>query len=125
MPTKFVELILKFNPNLAKAAELNSVSGPKRHLQMKNEFGLDETQFSAIDEVYQQLKSQAVLQGERLIALEQHLGSGFRNRIITDAMLHKIQNAIAETKSELRYVHLASLLRMLEALSEEKVRPIL
>ena len=98
-----MELILKFNPNLAKTAELNSVSGPKRHLQMKNEFGLDETQFSAIDEVYQQLKSQAVLQGERLIALEQHLGSGFRNRIITDAMLHKIQNAIAETKSELRY----------------------
>ena len=71
------------------------------------------------------MKNQAVLQGERLIDLEQHLGSGFRNRTITDAMLHKIQNAIAETKSELRYVHLASLLRILEVLSEEQVRPIL
>ena len=71
------------------------------------------------------MKSQAVLQGERLIALEQHLGSGFRNRTITDAMLRKILNAIAETKSELRYVHLASLLRILEVLSEEQVRPIL
>ena len=59
------------------------------------------------------MKSQAELQGERLIALEQHLGSGFRNRTITDAMLRKILNAIAETKSELRYVHLAALLGML------------
>ena len=65
MPTKFVELILKFNPNLAKAAELNSVSGPKRHLQMKNEFGLDETQFSAIDEVYQQLKKPSRIAGRK------------------------------------------------------------
>ena len=106
----------------AKAAELNGVPGPKHLLQMKNEIGLDETQYSAINEVYHQMKSQAVLQGERLIALEQHLGSGFRNRTITDVMLRKTLNGIAETKSELRYVHLAAHLRMLEVLSEEQIR---
>lgn len=101
---------------------MKGVSGPKHLLQMKNEIGLDERQYSAIDEVYQQLNSQAVLQGERLIALEHHLGSGFRNRTITDAMLRIILNAFAETKSELRYVHLTAHLRMLEVLSEEQVR---
>ena len=106
----------------AKAAELNGVPGPKHLLQMKNEIGLDETQYSSINEVYHQMKSQAVLQGERLIALEQHLGSGFRNRTITDVMLRKTLNGIAETKSELRYVHLAAHLRMLEVLSEEQIR---
>ena len=106
----------------AKAAELNGVPGPQHLLQMKNEIGLNEMQYSAINEVYQQMKSQAVLQGERLIALEQHLGSGFRDRTITDAMLRNTLNAIAETKSELRYVHLAAHLRMLEVLSEEQIR---
>ena len=106
----------------AKAAELNGVPGPKHLLQMKNEIGLDETQYSAINEVYHQMKSQAVLQGERLIALEQHLGSGFRHRTITDVMLRKTLNGIAETKSELRYVHLAAHLRLLEVLSEDQVR---
>ena len=117
-----VELRRRHGWGQAKAAELKGVSGPKHLLQMKNEIGLDETPYSAIDEVYQQLKSQAELQGERLIALEHHLGSGFRNRTITDAMLRTILNAFAETKSELRCVHLTAHLRMPEVLSEEQVR---
>ena len=107
---------------LAKAAELNGVPGPIHLLEMKNEIGLDEAQRSAIGTIYRRMKSRAIHHGERLIDLERRLESGFRNRTITDALLRTSLSAIAETKKELRYVHLAAHIETLKILSEKQVR---
>ena len=107
---------------LAKAAELNGVPGPIHLLEMKNEIGLDEAQRSAIGAIYRRMKSRAIIHGERLIDLERRLESGFRNRTITDVLLRDSLSAIAETKKELRYVHLAAHIETLKILSEKQIR---
>ena len=107
---------------LAKAAELNGLPGPIHLLEMKDKIGLDTTQHSAITTIYRRMKSRAVLHGERLIDLERRLESDFRNRTITDALLRASLNAIAETKKELRYVHLAAHIETLKILSEKQIR---
>ena len=107
---------------LAKAAELNGVPGPIHLLEMKDKIGLDKTQHSAITTIYRRMKSRAVLHGERLIDLERRLESDFRNRTITDSLLRTSLNAIAETKKELRYVHLAAHIETLKILSEKQIR---
>ncbi len=107
---------------LAKAAELNGVPGPIHLLEMKNEIGLDESQRSAIGAIYRRMKSRAIHHGEHLIDLERRLESGFRNRTITDALLRTSLSDIAETKKELRYVHLAAHIETLKVLSEKQIR---
>lgn len=107
---------------LAKAAELNGVPGPIHLLEMKDEIALDESQRSAIDAIYRRMKSQAITHGERLIDLERRLESDFRGRTITDALLRASLSAIAETKKELRYAHLAAHIETLKILSEKQIR---
>lgn len=107
---------------LAKAAELNGVPGPIHLLEMKDEIDLNEGQRSAIGAIYRRMKSKAILHGERLIDLERRLESGFRDRTITDALLRASLSAIAETKKELRYVHLAAHIETLKVLSEKQIR---
>ena len=107
---------------LAKAAELNGVPGPIHLLEMKDEIGLDEAQRSAIGAIYRRMKSRAIHYGERLIDLERRLESGFRDRTITDALLRASLNAIADTKKELRYVHLAAHIETLKILAEKQIR---
>ncbi len=107
---------------LALAAELNGVPGPIHLLEMKDEIDLDETQHSAITAIYRRMKSRAILHGERLIDLERRLEGGFRNRTITDALLRASLNAIADTKKELRYVHLAAHIETLKILTEKQIR---
>lgn len=106
---------------LAKAAELNGVPGPAHLLEMKDEIPLDDTQVSAITKIYDQMKAQAIEQGERLIALERRLESHFQNRTVTDAILHSSLDAIAEVRKELRYIHLATHLKTPEILSEDQI----
>ncbi len=106
---------------LAKAAELNGVPGPIHLLEMKDKIDLNESQRSAINAIYRRMKSRAILHGERLIDLERRLEGGFRNRTITDALLRDSLSAIAETKKELRYVHLAAHIETLKILTEKQV----
>ena len=107
---------------LAKAAELNGVPGPLHLLEMKEEVGLDDAQRAAIRAIYRRMKGRAIRHGERLIELERRLGSGFRNRTITDALLRASLGAIAETKRELRYAHLAAHMETLKILTERQVQ---
>ena len=107
---------------LAKAAELNGVPGPVHLLEMKNDIPLDDTQVSAISKIFEQMKAQAIQQGERLIALERKLESHFQNRTITDTVLRSSLDAIAEARKELRYIHLATHLKTPEILSQDQVK---
>ncbi len=106
---------------LAKAAELNGVPGPAHLLELKDQIPLDEAQVSALVEIVEQMKAQAIQQGERLIALERELENHFQNRSITDAKLRASLDAIAEARKELRYTHLATHLKTPEILSPDQI----
>lgn len=106
---------------LAKAAELNGVPGPAHLLELKDQIPLDEAQVSALVEIFEQMKAQAIQQGERLIALERELESYFQNRSITEAKLRASLEAIAEARKELRYTHLATHLKTPDILSPEQI----
>ena len=106
---------------LAKAAELNGVPGPAHLLEMKDEIPLDETQVLAITEIYTKMKTQAIKQGEVLIALEGELEGHFQSRTITDMILRSSLEAIAGARKELRYIHLATHLQTPEILSADQI----
>ena len=106
---------------LAKAAELNGVPGPAHLLKLKDEISLSDAQVSAITEIFEGMKVQAIKQGERLITLERELENHFRNRTITGSILRSSLEAIAETRMELRYIHLATHLRTPEILSPGQI----
>lgn len=106
---------------LAKAAELNGVPGPAHLLELKDEIPLDEVQVSALTEIFERMKAQAIQQGKRLIALERELENHFRNRSITDARLRASLDGIAEARKELRYIHLATHLKTPEILSRDQI----
>jgi len=107
---------------LAKAAELNGVPGPAHLLDLKDEIALDDAQVSALTEIYERMKAQAIEQGERLITLERELESHFRNGTITDAILRSSLDDIAATRRNLRYIHLATHLQTPAILSPDQIR---
>ena len=106
---------------LAKAAELNGVPGPAHLLELKDDIPLDVLQIAAITEIFERMKTQAILQGETLIALEQELELHFQNQTITDAILLSSLDAIAATRRDLRYIHLATHLKTPEILSVDQI----
>ena len=107
---------------LAKAAELNGVPGPAHLLELKKEIALDPDQITVITELFQTMKAQAIAQGEKLIGQERQLEEMFKGGTITDASLRTSLAAIAETRRELRYIHLVTHLKTPTILSADQIK---
>jgi len=107
---------------LAKAAELNGVPGPAHLLELKDEIALDDAQVSALSQLYERMKAEAIEQGERLITLERDLEGHFRDGTITDAILRSSLDDIAAARRNLRYIHLATHLQTPAILSPDQIR---
>lgn len=106
---------------LAKAAELNGVPGPAHLLELKDEIPLSEDQVAAFSEIFATMKADAIAEGERLIAREQTLDDAFRARSVTDESLRRMLAEIEESRSALRYIHLAAHLTTPALLSEDQI----
>ena len=106
---------------LAKAAELNGLPGPAHLLEMREEIHLNDTQVTEITKIYNRMKSQAIQQGERLIALELELENQFQNRTIDNSILRSSLDAIEKVRTELRYIHLSAHLATPDILSQEQI----
>ena len=106
---------------LAKAAELNGVPGPKHLLEMQGEISLTAGQTSRIEEIYSDMKAQAIPLGNKLIEAERALNVAFAKRQIDEAGLFKLLEDIASVRKQLRYVHLAAHLQTLPVLKEEQI----
>ena len=106
---------------LAKAAELNGVPGPAHLLELSTEVGLSEAQVGAIEGVHRQMRADAIVQGERLIALEEELEAQFQSRAISADELRVLLDTGGEIRAGLRFVHLAAHLEMLEILTDEQI----
>lgn len=106
---------------LAKAAELNGVPGPVHLLEMKEEIDLSAEQIRAIEDIYVKMKQEAVPLGLELIELERELNNHFANRTITNELLRKILQKIAQVHGKLRYVHLSTHLKTPDILKSEQI----
>ena len=106
---------------LAKAAELNGLPGPAHLLELQRDISLTAAQVAAIKALHQDMQTQAIDQGERLIALEAELESHFQNRTITDAILQGFLEQIADARRNLRYIHLSAHLKTPDILSQDQI----
>lgn len=106
---------------LAKAAELNGMPGPAHLLELKDDIPLTAEQVSAIQAIYDRMRADAIAEGERLIAREQALETAFRSRTATDESLRRLLASIGESRTALRYVHLATHLSTPALLTDEQL----
>ncbi len=106
---------------LAKAAELNGVPGPVHLLQMKAEIPLTPEQIKKIEELYASMNQKAVRVGTQLIELEGTLNAHFAERTITEEILQNLLEKIGQTRTQLRYVHLATHLKTPAILTSEQI----
>jgi Spy/CpxP family protein refolding chaperone len=106
---------------LAKAAELNGMPGPAHLLEMKGSIPLTGEQVSAIQEIYERMQADAIAEGERLIARERALEAAFQSRAITDEELRHLLAKIGESRTALRYIHLAAHLSTPALLTDEQI----
>jgi len=102
---------------MAKAAELNGYPGPKHVLELSKELQLSPSQQQATEKLYQQMHEQAMLVGKKLVELESNLAASFQSRKINASSLKSQLQELADTKSELRYIHLFAHLQEAEVLT--------
>lgn len=91
---------------LALAAELNGYPGPLHVLDLAEALQLTDEQRQQVRDLTEQMKSEAVPAGEKLIARERALDQAFAGHSITPTSLSALTAQIGETQGELRAIHL-------------------
>lgn len=106
---------------LALAAELNGYPGPLHVIELRRELALNNTQTARAQALFDAMKAETILFGERLIAEEAALDRQFASHSITPASLEAMTLRIGETQAKLRAAHLRYHLTMLEVLSPDQI----
>jgi hypothetical protein len=90
-------------------------------LELKDEIPLRDDQVAAIGEIFAAMQASAIAEGERLIAREQARDDAFRARSVTDQSLRRMLAEIEESRTALRYIHLAAHLATPPLLTEAQI----
>ena len=120
-PEDIVELERGGGWGLAKVAELNGLPGPAHLLELKNEIGLTGEQLTKIQVIHDEMKSQAIEFGKKLIQLEEALEALFQSRVPTETDLKNLLTDIAQTRSQLRFIHLSAHLKTPRILTAKQI----
>ncbi len=91
---------------LALAAELNGYPGPLHALELAGQLGLSDAQRAAMQRLFDGMKAEAILLGERLVAQEAHLDRMFADRSVTPESLAAATADIGAIQGALRNTHL-------------------
>lgn len=105
----------------AKAAELNGIPGPAHILEMADKINLSDEQKKKIQRIYNEMKAEAITLGEEFIRLEEQLNAHFSGRTITQTLLEKSVQEIAQVRAKLRMVHLSTHLQTPNILTSEQI----
>lgn len=106
---------------LALAAELNGVPGPAHLLELRDELGLSSDQVAAIQAIFDQMQSEAVAVGARLIEAEETIEAAFRDGELDDVRLRVLITEAEAARSELRFIHLSRHLSTPPLLSADQI----
>lgn len=93
---------------LALPAELNGHPGPVHLLELKDELELTKGQVDAIRRIFEEMKSDAIAAGERLISAEAALSNAFAGKSPEATVLRELIAEAAQARAELRYIHLST-----------------
>jgi hypothetical protein len=106
----------------ALPAELNGLPGPAHVLELKGDLGLSAEQIAAVQEIYDEMKQEAVARGERFIEMEAALSQAFEADDLSEVDLRSHIEATEKARADLRYVHLARHLSTAKLLTEDQIR---
>jgi len=106
---------------LAKAAELNGVPGPSHIMQMKDKISLTHEQEAKVRTLFEEMQSQAIPLGKKLIQLEKNLNESFANKSVTSVLLNQQLESISIVHKELRYLHLVTHLKTPDILTSQQI----
>jgi hypothetical protein len=107
---------------LALAAELNGFPGPLHLLELADKLALSPEQRASIAALFEAMKAEAVVLGEKLIAQEAELDRLFAGRSVTPDSLRSATGAIGAIQAELRHAHLKYHLSAAALVSPEQTR---
>jgi Spy/CpxP family protein refolding chaperone len=108
---------------MAKPAELNGYPGPRHVLDAveAREFELTSGQQEQIEALYEEMRSEAIGLGEKIIDTEKALDDAFLDGTITEQDLEEKVLESADLYGRLRIVHLKYHLSMMEILTPQQV----
>lgn len=89
-----------------RAAELNGYPGPAHVLELAGELALTSDQQTETQVIFVQMEASAKELGAELVAAERALDQAFKDKVIDEASLLKLVQAIGDVESRLRAVHL-------------------
>ena len=123
LPAELVEAYLAGDGmGFAITAELNGYPGPRHVLDLADSLSLEATQHEEVAAIFDRMRANAQALGARVVAQEQALDSLFAERTITAEQLKSLLANIATIQGQLRAVHLAAHLALLDVLSEHQIR---
>ena len=106
---------------LAKAAELNGMPGPVHLLELKGQIPLTPEQVVAVTAIYERMRAEAIVEGERFIAGEEALEEAFRAGKVSEESLRAMLHDIEQSRARLRFVHLVAHLETPALLTDEQI----
>ena len=107
---------------LAKAAELNHYPGPRHVLDEASKLSLSDSQLSKTNNLFDEMKKEAVMVGEKIIFAERELDNLFLGGKVSKDQLKEKLNEIGQYRAQLRFVHLKTHLKQKKILSNHQVK---
>lgn len=106
---------------LARPAELNGAPGPAHLLELADEIGLDADQRVAVEVIRDEMRADAITEGERFVAAERALDAAFTDGVPNADMLARLVAEAGAARADLRFVHLSSHLRTMPLLTPDQI----
>lgn len=106
---------------LALAAEMNGVPGPAHLLELRDEISLSAEQVAAIQAIFDEMQSEAVAAGARLIEAEEAIEAAFRAGDLDDERLRALIAKAEAARADLRFIHLSRHLSTPPLLSADQI----
>ena len=104
-----------------KAAELNGYPGPAHVLELAKELSLTTDQQADTEAIFAKMEDAAKELGAELVAAERALDQAFQDRVVDEASVLQLVQAIGEVESRLRAVHLNAHLQQAQLLDDKQI----
>ncbi len=96
---------------MASYAEMNGYPGPKHVLELKDSLRLSPDQIATVQNLFNEMRQEALTLGKVIIAAEEDLNVAFRAGGLSEDSLFVKADQIARLRGKLRAVHLRAHLR--------------
>jgi hypothetical protein len=106
---------------LAKAAELNHFPGPLHVIDEARKLDLSKEQLKLTRQLFNKMKQEAVMTGNKIITSEQQLDKMFASGKISEVQLQNKLKEIGKHRTQLRYIHLKTHLQQKKILSQKQI----